>query len=489
MTRFIFLTLITWCAWPLELNSQHYGAWRLAYGDSASLNEDLPALMNPLPFQNGYQAERAPILFLTGSRLYRDSYDHCNWTSKNKLSIRLHDWWDIMGVYPEARYVFDDSGRFVEYGYYGQQFGNPNDLDIKRREIHRYDVSGRLEYDEHIRYKAHIDSFSTVSQTFLYRPDGKLITELIRFTEEPSGGTDRMDSVQYSYNSAKNPEEKVTFSGPLSGILLPSKRTLYSYDSLNRLSQTSEQEWLADRHGWQTNKQVDYEHDGDGRVALKTVVTSVDGDGALFKRFRYRYSADGLETIQTGYTLIGSSWVEDYYFREVVNARGQPEILDEFHRNEAGGLYLNRMGKYNGFGRTNGDLRGKNRFTYDDDGLIILYLNYFSMDQAENLPDIKREFIWKKTSHVPKDVPGEPEIRVYPNPCTDRLIAEIGQNPGMPASLEILKLTGRMYQKIRQIPDENRLEVSLADLAPGFYLARITIGDKIVVRKFIRMVE
>ena len=49
--------------------------------------------------------------------------------------------------------------------------------------------------------------------------------------------------------------------------------------------------------------------------------------------------------------------------------RGHPLILDEFHCSESGELYINQMCRFPGYGRTKGDLRGKNRFTYDESRL------------------------------------------------------------------------------------------------------------------------
>jgi hypothetical protein len=489
MRFLVIIILLILAGWPLSVSAQHFGAWRVAYGDSSRLAEDLPALMNPMPLQEGYRAEGAPIWFSTGSRMQIDGYDPCEWKTPKIVKITLGNWWDIIGIYPEARYVFDDSGRFVEYDYYGQRYGNPDYLDIRQREVHRYDESGQLEHDERTRYRAHPDSFSTVSNTYSYRPDGKLLIELIRYTEQPTARTDRMDSVHYSYNSNGEPEEKITFSGPMPGLLVLSNRMVNSYDSLSRLSQTRQQDWLSDRQVWLTNEQVDYEYDDSGKVNMKTTITAVEGDCALYRRFTFQYSADGSETIITGFTQYGITWVEDYYFREVVDARGQPLILDEFHRNNTGELYVNRMGKYRGIGRTNGDLRGKNRFAYDEDGLITSYLNFSRMDQDENLPDIKREFKWKKTSNVPIGAPGEPEIRLFPNPCAGFLIAEIGRKPGTPANIEILDQTGKVYLEIMLGHDDSRAEINLADLSPGLYLARIRAGGRISVLKFVRMAE
>lgn len=159
----IILVLLAFCGLTLMVNAQHYGAWRVAYSDSAMLAETLPVLMNPLPLQGDYRVESAPWWFLSGSgnRMYLDSYDHCSWKTPNEVEIFLHSWWDLVGAHPMARYVFDGSGRLIEYGYYGQRYDNPDFLVIQRKEKYQYNDAGQLAYMELISYRAHTDSFST----------------------------------------------------------------------------------------------------------------------------------------------------------------------------------------------------------------------------------------------------------------------------------------------------------------------------------------
>ncbi len=77
---------------------------------------------------------------------------------------------------------------------------------------------------------------------------------------------------------------------------------------------------------------------------------------------------------------------------------------------------------------------------------------------------------------------GDPDLRIFPNPATDRLNLEFGQEP---LEVEMINSTGRRVA-IRPAEGQTRMELDLGGLPAGVYCIRLKYANRLpIVQKFI----
>lgn len=77
-----------------------------------------------------------------------------------------------------------------------------------------------------------------------------------------------------------------------------------------------------------------------------------------------------------------------------------------------------------------------------------------------------------------REVEGDHEITLYPNPCKDFVRLNASFNQSTPISYTLFDLQGRALQKDRFSAQEvYREEISLRGLSPGIYNLMLIIGD------------
>ena len=78
---------------------------------------------------------------------------------------------------------------------------------------------------------------------------------------------------------------------------------------------------------------------------------------------------------------------------------------------------------------------------------------------------------------------GNPEIKIYPNPVTDRLIVEVFGADRSPVTIEIRNGLGQLCfnQEISAFP----VTLSTSTLKTGIYTASFIFKDRILVKKII----
>lgn len=79
-----------------------------------------------------------------------------------------------------------------------------------------------------------------------------------------------------------------------------------------------------------------------------------------------------------------------------------------------------------------------------------------------------------------------PTMRLYPNPATETLIADLGEC-AVVLPVEVVDMTGKI-QEVQPQPDGNRILMDIRNLTPGLYLARIARpGEPTIRLKFVKL--
>lgn len=73
----------------------------------------------------------------------------------------------------------------------------------------------------------------------------------------------------------------------------------------------------------------------------------------------------------------------------------------------------------------------------------------------------------------------ESGLKIYPNPTKDRVMIEIENNVREGDLVQLYSLNGQMINELRLSPNQNKVELNLADLNAGFYLLNVKAGNKI----------
>ncbi|MFH0762068.1 MAG: T9SS type A sorting domain-containing protein [Bacteroidota bacterium] len=478
MSRFFFSVILLLAGSCVSLNAQVQSFWRLTYGDTSMPWRERPELMNPSPIQGDWSLDHSTTYVLRSfGRL--DAWDHefCDWTSPFKMTVSYSTTLIDFVYVPRNEYTFDNEGRILQVKRWNNKW--------PYIENKLYNSCGQMVYHDLLVY----DSASLVCGDYYelaYSDDGDLLWETSRLDCDKTILPGNYDSVAYVYDDERKLTDRSGYSGIKGEPLIPQQRVSYSYDSFGRLSEERSLTWMPETNSWFTEKLIDYQYGTRDRLSRKITTTYAESGSVTLTKLLYSYSDDGLETVQTGHLFQDNVWMENYYLREVMNESGQPVVIEEFHRDTNGNLYVKNQGRNHGFSRLDTDLRGRCTFTYDDNGLLKSFSNYSSMDQPDSLPNMRRDFYWKPRFSGKDDLITVTDIRIYPNPITDQITIALPNFPGSNISIEILDSTGKVQTGYTGLPSGTEIQLPVTSLAPGIYFARIVTDGKVQVFKLIK---
>lgn len=86
-----------------------------------------------------------------------------------------------------------------------------------------------------------------------------------------------------------------------------------------------------------------------------------------------------------------------------------------------------------------------------------------------------------------REVVNTSSIQLSPNPVSDRLFIEIGENiSANKIKADVISVNGALI-KSKQYPNSNQLEIDVSDLPKGFYVLKISSSGKLYSKKFIKI--
>lgn len=486
MSRLFYSVILLLAGSVVSLNAQISSFCRLTYGDTSLPWRERPELINPSPIQGEWSLDySATYVLRSRGRLSAWDYAFCYWTSPFKMTV-TYDMSLIDFVYnPWNKYTFDADGRHLQIERYGSAFGDPLKGMIWTVESWCYNPAGQITAKGYST-RSFEYGFLTDAYEMTYTEDGKLLRETCLHSSDSAGPPITFDSVAYVYDDERKLTDRSTYSGIKGEPLIPQQRVSYFYDLSGRLSEERYLTWMPETKSWFTEKLIGYQYGTRDRLSQKITTTYGESGSVTLTKLLYSYSDDGLETIQTGHLFQDTVWMENYFLREVKNETGQPVVIEEFHRNANGILYVNSQGLSYGYSRIDTDLRGRCIFTYDENGLLKSFSNYSNMDQPDSLPNMRRDFYWKPRFSGKDDVKTVTETRIYPNPCTDQITISLPDFAESNISIEILDSTGKVQTGYTGLPNVAEIQLPVTSLAPGIYFARIVADGIVNVVKLIK---
>jgi hypothetical protein len=78
------------------------------------------------------------------------------------------------------------------------------------------------------------------------------------------------------------------------------------------------------------------------------------------------------------------------------------------------------------------------------------------------------------------------DFSIYPNPTSDKLNLNFNGIKGQVIVMDLLDVQGKLVRKVR-VDTSNPQELSVKDIAPGFYSLQFNVGDQVINRKFIKV--
>jgi hypothetical protein len=215
---------------------------------------------------------------------------------------------------------------------------------------------------------------------------------------------------------------------PKDGVLVPINRSTKSYHAGVQLSSELFEQWDSLSQSWVKQSRDTYDYDMRGNLITR-LMEVWDTTNSVFvneNRARYEYDAQGNSTDGINEQWKTGSW--------------QPALkwLDLYSQKEL---------------------------------LYTIWMRYY-----------KYHATYKSLSSGVGQVDINPELSVYPNPASDRLILDYkGINP--PPEVVVYDLTGR---PVLQVSLKGAAEIDVSRLAAGTYLLRMGSGSAAVSRVFIK---
>jgi len=486
MSRFFYSVILLLAGSVVSLNAQISSFWRLTYGDTCIRWLERPEVMNLAPIQGDWSLAYSKTYTLnSGHRLIYYAYDVCDWKSPNEMTASYSTTLIDLLYCPWNRNTFDADGRHLQIVRYGSAFDDPLNGMIRTVESWSYNPDGQITAKDYST-RSYEYGFLTDAYEMTYTENGDLLQDTCLHSSDSVGPPITFDSVAYVYDDERKLTDRSNYSGIKGEPLTPKRRISYSYDLSGRVSEERWLTWMPETNSWFTEKLIDYQYENLDRLSQMITSTYDESGLATLNRLLYTYSDDGLETIQTGHLFQDTVWMDNYYLREVRNERGQPVVIEEFHRDSNGDLYVQVMGGNHGFSRIDTDLRGRCIFAYDENGLLKSFSNYSNVDQPDSLPNLRKEFYWEPRFSGKDDVKTISEIRIYPNPSTDQITILLPDFSESEISIEILDSTGKVQTGYAGLLSGTEIQLPVTNLAPGIYFARIVTDGKVNVVKLIK---